>query len=155
MWVFTVFALFHTISAISFVPCADIPQVGLFTQSVANYSNTVKDANDSAHIILKATILPQRNLRRFPFKNCGLKFRNLKFHVPNSLLHSRFQCRDDSKNGCVADYVPNGTAHSGCTDPTQATARLVIVLVSRIQKSGTGDNNFVKQKGKFRSDRPK
>ena len=49
----------------------------------ANYSNTVKDANDSAHIILKATILPQRNLRRFPFnKNCGLKFRNLKFHVP-------------------------------------------------------------------------
>ena len=41
-----------------------------------------------------------------------------------------------------------------CTDPTQATARLVIVLVSRIQKSGTGDNNFVKWKGTFRSDRP-
>ena len=55
MWVFTVFELFHTISAISFVPCADIPQVGLFTQSVANYSN-VKDANDSAHIILKETL---------------------------------------------------------------------------------------------------
>ena len=55
MWVFTVFGLFHTISAISFVPCADIPQVGLFTQSVANYSN-VKDANNSAHIILKATL---------------------------------------------------------------------------------------------------
>ena len=30
------------------------------------------------------------------------------------------------------------------TDLTQATARLVIVLVSRIQKSGTGDNNFVR-----------
>ena len=29
------------------------------------------------------------------------------------------------------------------TDPTQATARLVIVLVSRIQKSSTRDNNFV------------
>ena len=29
------------------------------------------------------------------------------------------------------------------TDLTQATARLVIVLVSRIQKSGTRDNNFV------------
>ena len=38
----------------------------------------------------------------------------------------------------------NGTVHSGCIDPTQATARLVIVLASRIQKSGTGDNNFVK-----------
>ena len=51
--------------------------------------------------------------------------------------------------------MPNGTIHSGCTAPTQATARLVIVLASRIQKSGTGDNNFVKWKGTFRSDRPK
>ena len=49
----------------------------------------------------------------------------------------------------------NGTVHSGCTDPTQASARLVIVLVSRIQKSGTGDSNFVKRKRTFRSDRPK
>ena len=32
--------------------------------------------------------------------------------------------------------------HSCCTDPTQAAARLVIVLVSRIQKNGTEDNNF-------------
>ena len=69
-------------------------------------------------------------LGRFPFnKNSGLKFR--KF------------------------YVFNGTVHSGYTDPTQATARLVIVLASRIQKSGTGDNNFVKWKETFRSDRPK
>ena len=45
-------------------------------------------------------------------------------------------------------------AHSSCTDPTQATARLVIVFVSRIQNSGTGDNNFVKWKRTFRSDRP-
>ena len=52
-------------------------------------------------------------------------------------------------------HAPNKTAHSGCMDPTQATARLVIVLVSRIQKSSTGDNNFVKWKGTFRSDRPK
>ena len=37
---------------------------------------------------------------------------------------------------------------------TQATARLVIVLVNRIQKSGAGVNNFVKWKGRFRSDRP-
>ena len=57
-------------------------------------------------------------------QNSGLKFR--KFHVPS------------------------GTVHSGCIDLTQATARLVIVLVSRIQKSGTGDNNFVKWKGTFR-----
>ena len=28
-------------------------------------------------------------------------------------------------------------------DPTQAIARLVIVVVSKRQKSGTGDNNFV------------
>ena len=33
----------------------------------------------------------------------------------------------------------NGTVYSGCTDPTEATARLVIVLVSKIQKSGAGD----------------
>ena len=39
--------------------------------------------------------------------------------------------------------MPNGTVHSVCTDPTQATARLVIVLVRRIQKSGTRENNFV------------
>ena len=46
-------------------------------------------------------------------------------------------------------YIPG-------TDPSQATARLVIVLVSRIQKDGTaGNNNFVKWKGTFRSDRPK
>ena len=37
---------------------------------------------------------------------------------------------------------------------TQATARLVNVLVSRIQKSGAGVNNFVKWKGRFPSDRP-
>ena len=67
---------------------------------------------------------------RLPFnKNSGLKFR--KFHVPN------------------------GTVHSGCTDPTQTSPRLGIVRVSRIQKSGTGDNNFVKWKGTFRSNQPK
>ena len=33
--------------------------------------------------------------------------------------------------------MPNGTVHSGCTDPTQATARLVIALVRGIQKSRT------------------
>ena len=70
------------------------------------------------------------NMGWFPFnKNSVLKFR--KFHVFN------------------------GTVHSGCSDSTQATARLVIVLVSRIQKSGTGDNNFVEWKETFRSDRSK
>ena len=44
-------------------------------------------------------------------------------------------------------HVPNGTAHSACRDPTQATTCLV--LVSSIQKSGTGDSNFVKWKGTF------
>ena len=66
---------------------------------------------------------------RFPFnKNSGLKF--WKFHVLNGTVPS--------------------AGHSGCIDPTQATARLVIVAVSRIQKSGTGDDNFVKWKGTFR-----
>ena len=31
----------------------------------------------------------------------------------------------------------------------------ILVLVSRIEKSGTRDNNFGKWKGTFRSDRPK
>ena len=51
-------------------------------------------------------------------------------------------------------YEPNGSVHSGCIDPTQATARLVIVLVTRIQGSSTGNNNFVKWKGTFPSYRP-
>ena len=73
-------------------------------------------------------ILHKTYYGRFGFnKNFALKFR--KFHVPN------------------------GTVHSGCTDPTQATARLVIVLVSRMQKRGAGDTNFVKLKETFRSDR--
>ena len=64
------------------------------------------------------------NLGRFPFnKNSGSKFR--KFHLPN------------------------GTVHSGCPDPTQATTRLVIALVSRVQKSGTGDNILSNGKGHF------
>ena len=36
-------------------------------------------------------------------------------------------------------HVPKETVHSGCTDSTQATARLVIVFVSRIQKSCARD----------------
>ena len=39
--------------------------------------------------------------------------------------------------------VPKGTAHY---DPIQGTARLVIVLVSRIQKSGTGYSNLANGK---------
>ena len=46
--------------------------------------------------------------------------------------------------------MPNGTVHSsGCTNPIQATPHLVIVLVSNIQKSGTGDNNLQNGKGNF------
>ena len=43
--------------------------------------------------------------------------------------------------------------HSSCTDQTKATASLVIVLVSKIQISGPGENDFVKWNGTFRSDR--
>ena len=45
--------------------------------------------------------------------------------------------------------MPNETVHSGYTDPTQATARLVIVFVSRIRKSGTGTINLSNGKGHF------
>ena len=37
--------------------------------------------------------------------------------------------------------IPNGKVHSGWTDPTQATECLVIVLVNRIYRRGTGGNN--------------
>ena len=78
-------------------------------------------------LIIKVTM---KGFERFPFnKNSGLKFQ--KFHVSD------------------------GMVHSGCTDLTQATMHLGFVLVSRIQKSGTGDNNFVKRKGTFQSDRLK
>ena len=50
--------------------------------------------------------------------------------------------------------MPSGTVHSSRTDQTKATASLVIVLVSRIQISGPGENNFVKWKGTLQSDRP-
>ena len=43
--------------------------------------------------------------------------------------------------------------HSSCRDQTKATASLVIVLVSRIQIIGPGENKFVKWKETFRSDR--
>ena len=36
--------------------------------------------------------------------------------------------------------MPNGKIHSGCTD--HFAFGYVFVLVSRIQKSGTGDNNW-------------
>ena len=39
----------------------------------------------------------------------------------------------------------NEMVHLGCTDQTQATVHLVIVL-PRIQKSGTEDDNFLNGK---------
>ena len=64
----------------------------------------------------------------FPFnKNAGLP-RNFGNSMPNGV---------------------RGTVHSSCTDRTQATARLDIVLIERMQKSDTGDYNFVKWKGTF------
>ena len=47
--------------------------------------------------------------------------------------------------------MPSGTVQSG-TDQTKATASLVIVLVSRIQISIPGENNFVKWKGEETAD---
>ena len=51
------------------------------------------------------------------------------------------------KNRLEISEIPRAqwNIHSGWTDPTQATGTLdmVIVIVRRIQKSSTGDNNFV------------
>ena len=51
------------------------------------------------------------------------------------------------KNRLEISEIPRAqwNVHSGWTDPTQATGTLdmVIVIVRRIQKSSTGDNNFV------------
>ena len=52
-------------------------------------------------------------------------------------------------------HEPDGTVHSGCTDPTQATRAFGYCNCSRTQRSGTVDNNFVKWKGTFRYDRQK
>ena len=71
---------------------------------------------------------------------------------PGLVTRGAFQSTKNSGLNFRKFHVPNGMIHSGCTDPTQATARLVIVLVSRMQKSGTVDNNFVKWKGTFRSE---
>ena len=47
----------------------------------------------------------------------------------------------------------NETVHSGCKDLIHATACLIIVLVSRIQRSFTGHNNFFKWKETGPTDR--
>ena len=47
--------------------------------------------------------------------------------------------------------MPDGTVHAGCTDLAQATTCfcLVIALVGRTQKSGTGPTVFSNEKGHF------
>ena len=55
-----------------------------------------------------------------------------------------------NKNSCLKfrkNHVPS------CRDQTEVTASLVIVFVSRIQIIGPRENNFVKWKETFRSDR--
>ena len=79
----------------------------------------------------------------------------LSSFIDSGVIQGRFPF---SKNSCLKFqkfHAPNGTVHFACTDPTQAAARSVIVLVSRRQKIDTGDKSFVKWKGTFRSDRPK
>ena len=64
----------------------------------------------------------RKHFTRFPFnKNSCLKFRKI--------------------------HVPSGTVHFSRTDQIKATASLVIVLVSRIQISGPGENNLISQMG--------
>ena len=51
-------------------------------------------------------------------------------------------------------HMPNGTVHSGCTEPTQLSHCMFgfVLESSRIRKTCTVDNNFVKWKGTFWSD---
>ena len=87
--------------------------------------------NGRVSLLARPTFL-HKHLARFPSnKNVSLKFRKI--------------------------HVTNGTVYYSVTDQTKATASWVIVpvhVVSRIQISGPGENNFVKWKGTFRSDRP-
>ena len=52
--------------------------------------------------------------------------------------------------------MPNGTVHSGCTEQTQLSHCMFgfVLESSRIRKTCTVDNNFVKWKGTFWSDSP-
>ena len=74
-----------------------------------------------------------------------------------TFLRKHFARFPINKNSCLKFrkiHVRSVTVHSSCTDQTKATGSLVIVLVGRIQMIGPGENNFVKWKGTFRSDRP-
>ena len=69
-----------------------------------------------------------------------------KYTVKTRDFHWRILFNKNSGLKFQKFHVPNGTVHSFCTDPSQATVCLVIVLVRRIQKRGTWGNNFVKWK---------
>ena len=75
--------------------------------------------------------------------------------IRNTEIYGLSSCTSQVITGAFHSTKIPVTVRYDCTDPTQATARLVIVLVSRMQKRGTGNNNFVKRKGTFRFDRPK
>ena len=72
----------------------------------------------------------------------GMNMPHVFLHVSN---YGRFHAT--KKNRLEISEIPRAqwNVHSGWTDPTQATGTLdmVIVIVRRIQKSSTGDNNFV------------
>ena len=75
----------------------------------------------------------------------------LLLHLPLSVfIHLvRFSFNKNPRLKLRKFYVPNGTVHYGYTDPTQATARFLIVLASRMQRSRTEDNNLSNGKGHF------
>ena len=79
-----------------------------------------------------------RNTEIYGLSSCTSK-------VSGNLFEKLWALSIQQKFQCEITEIPRAewTVHYDCTDPTQATARLVIVLVSRIQKSGTGNNNFV------------
>ena len=72
----------------------------------------------------------------------GMNMPHVFLHVSN---YGHFHAT--KKNRLEISEIPRAqwNVHSGWTDPTQATGTLdmVIVIVRRIQKSSTGDNNFV------------
>ena len=57
--------------------------------------------------------------------------------APCKVTPAPYNSTKNSGLNVLTFHVPNGKVHFGCTAPNQTTSRLVFVLVSRIQKSGT------------------
>ena len=58
--------------------------------------------------------------------------------IPHKTYHGRFRLNKNSALKFRKFHVPNGMVHSDCTDPTQATARLVLLLQAGCKRGVLG-----------------